>query len=451
MSFVHFRETPPPEQTLRYPIILPENSSVHSFALSPDGRALVIAAAVNGKRQLWLRPMDALQAQPMAFTEEATYPFWSPDSRTIGFFAQGKLKKIAASGGPAQSLCDVLNGRGGTWNRDGVLVFSPGNSGISIQRVAAAGGVPVEVAKTKGNLEHPIFLPDGRHFLYSSLTGTAEKTGIYVGSLDGKENRRILPDVSSAAFAPPAHGGRTGHILFFRENTLMAVPYDAASAQVSGDVFPVAEGVAETTDSHYLPVTVSENGVLLFQTGGRSGGVSQIAWYDRSGKSLGPVGAPGNVWNPAISPDEKSVAFRRVAATGYDLWVRDLSRGTETRFTSDPSVNETPVWSPQGDRIVFASNRKGSVSSLYQKPTSGSGQDELLLPNTVRDVPEQWSRDGRFIVYTEIDPKTKFDLWVLPTEGATPDRKTDRKPIPFLRTEFNEMFGNKLLDSHGIT
>jgi eukaryotic-like serine/threonine-protein kinase len=453
VSFIHFRETPPAAQTLRYAVAAPENSNIHSLAISPDGRTLVIAAAVNGKPQLWLRPMDALQAQPMASTEDATYPFWSPDSRNIGFFAQGRLKKVAASGGPAQSLCDVPQARGGSWNRDDVIVFSP-SPGAPIQRVAAAGGVPVDVTRTKGILKHPVFPPDGRHFLYNSSLGTAETTGIYVSSLDGKENRRVLPDVSSAVFAPPAPSntgpsntektGRVGHILFVRENTLMAAPFDAASAQIAGDVFPVAEGVSPTTDTTYVRAAVSENGMLLYHNGVAAGGSNQFGWYDRSGKSLGPVGAPGPVWDPKISPDEKSVVFRRDSGTGADLWVRDLSRGTETRFTSNASVNLSPVWSPQGDRIVFTSNRKGGVINLYQKAASGSGQDELLLPSSLSDVPSQWSQDGRFIVYLEVDPKTKMDLWVLPTEGAA----ADREPIPFLRTEFNELFGQLSPDSH---
>ena len=312
LGFVHFRETPPQEQTLRYAITLPENRTVHSLAISPDGRTLVIAATVNGKRQLWLRQMDALQAEPMAFTEDAGYPFWSPDSRYIGFFAQGKLKKVAASGGPSQSLCDAPAGRGGSWNRDDVIVFSPGTAGLSIQRVAAAGGVPVDVTKASGTQRHPAFLPDGRHFLYDLVSGTtAAQVGIYVGSLDGKENRRILADRSSVLFAPPAHSGRTGHILFVRESTLMAAPFDAASAQLAGDVFPVAEGVSLTAlDTTYMPVTVSENGELLYEVSGAGGG-NQIGWYDRSGKSLGPVGAPGDVLVPALSPDEKSVVYRR--------------------------------------------------------------------------------------------------------------------------------------------
>jgi eukaryotic-like serine/threonine-protein kinase len=447
VSFVHFRETPPPVQTLRYAIAAPEGSTVHSFAISPDGRHLVIAAAVSGKRQLWLRAMNALQAQPMPFTDDAMYPFWSPDSRYIGFFAQGKLKKIAASGGPSQSLCDAPEGRGGSWSRDDVIVFSPSNVASAIQQVAAAGGVPSSVTKTNGNLRQPVFLPDGRHFLYLVRGGPADKIGVYVSSLDGKENRRVLADLSGAVFAPPARSDSRGYILFVRENTLMALPFNAANAQVSGDVFPVAEGVSLTTNNTYVPATVSENGVLLYQAGGTAapaGGINQIGWYDRTGKSLGPVGTPGAVFDPAISPDEKAVVFRRVTSGGGDLWVRDLSRGTETRFTSDASFNVTPFWSPKGDRIAFASNRAGGVLNLYQKATSGSGQDEPLLPNSLFDRASQWSRDGRYIVYFELDPKNKFDLWVLPTSGST----ADRKPIPFLRTEFSELFGQLSPDSH---
>jgi len=375
----------------------------------------------------------------MAFTEEATYPFRSPDSRNIGFFAQGKLKKVAASGGPAQSLCDVTSGFGGSWNRDDVVVFSPNNSGVSIQRISANGGAPVDVTKTKGAQMYAVFLPDGSHFLYEAR-GTAETTGIWVSSLDGRENRRILPDASGAVFAPAARGDRTGHLLFVRENTLMSAPFDAVSAQISGDVVPVSDGVS--LNSGYLPVTVSDNGMLLYAAGGSAGGQNQIGWFDRAGKSLGPVGRPGNVHYPAISADEKSVAFSRASSGGSDLWVQDLGRGTETRLTSDASSNITPFWSPKGDRIVFTSNRTG-VYNLYQKATGGSGQDEPLLPNRSADAPDQWSRDGRFIVYHEADPKTRRDIWVLPTNGSA----ADRKPILFLRTEANELFGQLSPDS----
>ncbi len=458
LAFIHFRETPPPQQALRSSITLPEHSSIHTFALSPDGRTLVIAATVSGKRQLYLRPMDALQFQPMPFTEDGTYPFWSPDSRNIGFFAQGKLKKVAASGGPSLVLCDASNGRGGTWNRDDVIVFSPNSIAVSLQRVAAAGGVPTDVVKAQDGLYNPVFLPDGRHFLYMILGGVATQTGIYVASLDQKAdgdqrgdrpakgesnaNRRILPDASSVQFAPPQRSGQPGHLLFVRQNTLMAVPFDASSAQVSGAVVPLADGVGLTSTTFYAPVSVSENGVLLYQTSGVAGG-GQLAWFDRSGKQLGLVGAPGAILTPAISPDEKQVAFSRQSGTVADLWVRDLSRGTETRFTSDASMNIAPFWSPKGDRIVFESNRRGGVYNLYSKAASGSGPEELLLPSSLTDVMNQWSRDGRFIVFHRFEPKTKRDLWVLPMDGPV----SDRKPIPFLQSEFEELLGQLSPDS----
>ena len=446
LSFVHFRETPPSEQTLRASILLPENSNVDSFAISPDGRSFVIAAAVNGKRQLWLRSMDALQAQPMPFTDDAIYPFWSPDSRYIGFFAQRKLKKVAASGGPAQALCDVPPIHGGSWNRDDVIVFSSGNAGTPIQRVPAAGGVPIDVGKINGagSQRHPAFLPDGRHFLYLVVGATTEASGIYISSLDGKENRRVLADLSGVVFAPPTRSDRSGHILFVRENTLMAAPFDAASAQVAGDVFPLAEGVSLTGDATYVPATVSDNGVLLYEAGGTTGATNQIVWYDRSGKSVGPAVASGRVYDPALSPDEKWIVFRRLTPAGSNLWVRDLRRGTETPFTSIGSNNLAPFWSPDGKRIVFTSNRRGGLLSLYQKAASGSGPDEPLLQNSINDLSSQWSQDGRFIVYFEVDPKNKRSIWFLPTDGAA----ADRKPKLFLRTEFDTFFGQLSPDNH---
>jgi serine/threonine protein kinase len=268
----HVRETPPAEHVLRYTIAPPEGTQgIHSFAVSPDGRMVVIVAAVNGKRQLWLRPVDALQSQPMPTTENAIYPFWSPDSRNIAFFAEGKLRKIAASGGPSQPVCDALNGRGGTWSRDDVILFSPSAGENVIRRVPAAGGVPTDVTKTKVASLYPSFLPDGRHFLYAVFGSSPEKNGIWVSSLDGAENRRVVPDSAGFAFAPTSPGSRTGHLLFLRENNLMAQPLDAGGAQLAGDVFPVAESVASTQNS-FAPVSVSDNGVLLYWTGGGGGG-----------------------------------------------------------------------------------------------------------------------------------------------------------------------------------
>jgi len=328
---------------------------------------------VSDKPQLWLRPLDALQAHPMTGTDDASYPFWSPDSHYIGFYAQGerKLKKIAVSGGPAQPLCDAGVSPGGSWNRDDVIVFT---SAGGIARVSAAGGVPADVIK--GSSMFPVFLPDGSHFLYSVSGVSVEQDGIYVSSLDGKENRRLLADESSVLFA-------AGWLLFIRENTLMAQLFDPASRQIAGEVLPVAEGVSLTGNGRYAPVTASETGVLLYQSGGTvSGGNNQMGWYDRRGKLLGAIGTPGRVYEPAISPDEKSVVFRRVRNPGAaDLWLWDLTRGAEQRFTTDVSFKFAPFWAPKGDRIMYASDRGGAVLNLYQKAASGAGEEEPLLTN----------------------------------------------------------------------
>jgi Tol biopolymer transport system component len=292
------------------------------------------------------------------------------------------------------------------------------------------------VTKTKGNYRYPLFLPDGRRFLYVALAAQAE-SGVYLNSLDASENRRVLADASSVAFA-------AGRLLFVRENTLMAMPFDAKSGEASGDVVPIAEDVA-VSNTGYEPITAAENGVLLYQSGG-TGGSNQIVWYDPAGKLLGPASAPGTVRTPSISPDEKMIAFTQgPTPPTSDIWLRDLARGTNTRFTFDALGNFEPFWSPKGDRIVFASSRGNKNQNLYQKPVSGSSQDELLLSTRYAKVPDQWSRDGRFIVYSELDPKTGWDLWVLPV-GALSGPGSG-KPIAFLQTEFNESHGQLSPDS----
>jgi len=450
LAFLHFRETPPPEHTLRYTLAPPEGiQNIQSFAVSPDGRTVVMAAAINGKRQLWQRPLDALQWQLMPSTEGGAYPFWSPDSRNIAFFAGGKLRRIAASGGPSQPVCDAPDGRSGSWNRDDVIVFSPRPQETAVQRVSAGGGVPVDVTKTKGVYRFPRFLPDGRRFLYLASGSTPDKNGVFVSSLDGTENRRVLADNSSVEFAWPAAGSRLGYLIFIRETTLMAQPFDTGNAQPSGDVFPLGEGMSFTSVNNFAPVSVSGNGVLLYWTGGTggAGGTNQIAWYDRAGKLLETVVPPGTVLMPAISPDEKTIAFSRgdPGSSNRDINLRDLGRQNDRRLTTDASGNGTPVFSPQGDRIAFRSNRDGHLGDLYWRASNGSGQDELLLSTPHVKSVNQWSRDGRFIVYMDQDPKTKWDVWVLP---MGPDGKPSGAPMPFVHSAFNEAHGQLSPDSH---
>jgi serine/threonine protein kinase len=451
VAFIHFRQTPQ-ERTQRYTIASPENTtSITGLAISPDGRLLTIAATIDGKQQLWLRSLDSLQFRPLLGTDGVASPFWSPDSRYIGFAAQGKLRKIATSGGPAQSLCDFVGGfGGGSWSRDDLIVFSANDTVKSILKVPASGGVPVRVTASLDS-RYPAFLPNGRYFLYSVTQAAAQQQGIYVGSVDGKENRRILSDRSGAVFAPSGLHGSMGQILFLRENTLMAQPFNADAAQVSGDAFAVAEGI-NFNGGFLLPVAVSGNDTLLYWTGGVGGGGGggyDIVLYDRAGKVLRnfvPGSVPGkiDVRSPSFSPDRNTVGYVR---TGGDIWLYDLVRGTDRRFTSGPAANAFPVWSPQGDRIVFRSNRNSSAGDLYLKPVSGSGQEQVLLANGNDKIDYQWAPDG-LIVYSELDPKTGRDLWVLQaSKGATGGAPEIWKPTPFLQTQFNEFQGQLSPDS----
>jgi Tol biopolymer transport system component len=451
VSFVHFREKPPENAVLRYGLAMPQNMFVSSFAISPDGKYLAIAAEQSGRRQLYLRALDSLELRPMASTNDARYPFWSPDSRQIGFFADGKLRKVAVSGGPAQVLSDTPDSRGGAWNHDDVIIFSPTVGSSSLQRMPAAGGQATDFLKTKANRRYPVFLPDGRHFLYA-MGGSAEIAGIYVASLDGTEDRRLLPDFSPTVFAPSPDGGRTGHLLFIRENNLMVQPFDAESRQLQGEPFPVAAGFSLRPNAGWMPASVSDRGILVFQSADSTADARQIAWHDRSGKLLGNVGSPGTVFSPSLSPDQRTMAYQKGVAGGFqiagaELWLRDLTRETDTRLTSDSSVNFGPVWSPNGDRIAFTSNRGGTAYNLFQRASNGTGQDEPVIRSSESKIVSQWSRDGQYLVYSNADVKTGGDLWVFPI-GEVPS--ADRKPKPFLRTQFNEYQGQISPDGHWI-
>ncbi len=435
LAFVHFREQTPQPQTLQYTLAPPEKTRITDFAVSPDGRYVVMAGA-----QLWVRALDSLQAQALPGTDGATYPFWSPDSRYIGFFAQGKLKKIAVTGGPAQTLSDAPNGRGGTWNNEGVIVFATTNAG-GFSRVPAAGGVPVQITKIDGGGFHrfPVFLPDGRRFLY--LVTGGKETGIYLASLDAKENdakenRRILPDEANPRYLPPTEGAKSGHLLFVRETTLMAQPVDPKSLEANGDVFPVAEQVSTGLGlvNNFSLFSISGNGMLIYQPAAGGGGF-QHAWFDRAGKELGAVGGRVRSRGFALSPDGKRVVIERWAnaqASSSDLWITDPEHGTESRLTFDGSVNQAPVWSPDGNRVVFASNRGGAINNLYQKVSNGGGQDETVLQSQENKYSADWSRDGRFIIFQPMNPKPS--LWALPVTG-------DKKPIPLVQGQFGAWTG----------
>src|SRR5579863_8377831 len=343
LALVHFREAPPEQHSTRFEIAA--KADVQDVALSPDGRYLAFTAS----DRLWVRPLDSLESRALAGTEDARFPFWSPDSAFLGFSAAGKLKRIAAAGGPAQTLCDAPAYRGGTWNRDGVIVFAPNSTG-ALYRVSAAGGVPAPVTKPAGSDSHrfPEFLPDGRHFLFvtAALTIT-EAGGIYIGSLDGTAER-LLPEVSHAAYSPPNGFSRTGHLLFVRDGTLMAQAFDPERRRMTGEAFPIAEQVSVNLGVPGSAIfSVSGPGTLVWGTGT---GKRQLLWRDRTGKRLSLIGTPGEIAFELLSPDEKKVAFVSGGFGGTagasDIWVHDLTRNTTSRFTFGPGITLAPIWSP---------------------------------------------------------------------------------------------------------
>jgi len=435
VSLVHFREIPPVERSLRFQIPPPGAGRADYLSLSPDGRSLAFVASSGAQYQIWVRAMATLESRALAGTENATYPFWSPDGAYLGFFAEGKLKKIAVAGGPPQTLCDATSGRGGTWNRDGVILFSPGPTS-AIFRVSAAGGVRTPLTKVAeggsgGGHRFPFFLPDGVHFLYNSGSDKADAAGLYLGSLNGDSATRILPDNTNALYAPPANGKGTGHLLFRREETLMAQPFDLKSLKAAGDMFPVAERVPTSVNAGLGAYAVSENGTLAYRSGAQTEN-RELVWLDRAGKRLGVLGKPGEYWQLEISPDEKTVAVVMGNPARSDVWLEDVARGVVTRFTFRPGLNAFPVWSPDGSRLVFSLlSLNLYFSDVYQKAAGGNGQEELLLHAGLNGFPGDWSPDAKWIVYTRTGQNTANDLWLLPLEG-------DRKPVPYLQTPFDE-------------
>jgi serine/threonine protein kinase/Tol biopolymer transport system component len=422
------------ERTFRLSVLPPlPNASFSAIslpALSPDGRNLAFAAGSEGKPQLWIRDLMALTARPLPGTEGAFDPFWSPDSRSVGFFVPGKLKAIAIAGGPAVTLCDAPDGRGGSWNRADVILFTP-SFGAPLSRVAAAGGAATPVTtlnETAGETSHrfPWFLPDGRHFLFTVRSGNPEKTAVYAGDLQSKERRFLIAAASNAVYSPP------GFLLFMRERTVMALAFDAASLRTTGDPFPAAEQVDYVQGNIQGQFSVSQNGVLAYNSGGGSLR-SQLTWFDRGGKPLGTVGPPAIMQAAALSPDGATVAVDRLDAPlgTYDLWLHELAHGNDSRFTFDPSNDMFPVWSPDGGRILFSSNRTGKYG-LYQKAATGAGKEDLVYRMEGVTLPTGWSRD--FVIFSNTALKTGDDIWVLPLAG-------DRKAFPFLQTEFSESDG----------
>jgi Tol biopolymer transport system component len=427
-SFSPTPRTEPP--IMRFDIEAPVTNNIVSP--SPDGKRLLVLE--QGGR-LWVRSLDQLSGQSLPGVEGALTPFWSADSRFIGFFAAGKLKKVDLFGGPPQTICDVSGDpsqTGGTWNNDGVILF--GSDSGPIFRVAAAGGRPTpvtELDRARGETSHvrPHFLPDGRHFLFLARSTKSENTGIFADSVEKRSPKFIVNSPFGAAFASP------DYLLYLREGTLMAQRFDPFRLQLEGDpISLVSEQLGTNPYMGLAAFGVSEAGPLAYRIGSNVG--TELRLVDRDGKEAGAPFGGINVANPVLSPDEQAVAVSRYEA-GSDLWIFDRIRGGSTKFTFDPARDNNPIWSPDGKNIVFSSDRDGGVGAgnLYMKAAGGAGQEELLLRSDTAKVPTDWSRDGRFVIYENRDPRTQGDLVILPMSGSS----GDRKPMDFLRTPFSEV------------
>jgi Tol biopolymer transport system component len=442
---IRLRSEPP--RVIQSSLLPPEKSSFAfefgPMALSPDGRRVAFVATSSGINMLWVQPLSGVSAQPLAGTDGASNPFWSPDSRFLGFFANRKLKRIDASGGPAQTLADASLGRGGSWNREGVILFVP-NSREVVHRVSASGGEASPVTKLDAGaseLSHrwPVFLPDGRRFLYlaQNSLGAGEKNGIYAASLDGGERKLLFHANTNFAYTSP------GHLLFYRERTLLARPFDPKSLRFTEEAFPVAEDVQYFATFAQAVFAASDQGLLAYQTG-ISGGRTQLTWLDRAGKPAGTVGAPGHLATPRMSNDGRRVAVRILdpQAVG-DIWIYDLERNTRTRFTFDPSDDFGPLWSHDDSRVVFSSARK-SPGDIYQRDSAGTAKEEPLLSSNAFEMALDWSPDGRVLLFQVDDPRTpnQMDLW---TYSAA-----DGKATPFLQSAFNEILGRFSPDGRWI-
>jgi hypothetical protein len=427
-ALVRFEVQPPADVTLTPSPV----ASAAQLALSPDGRHLAfVAARRRAASQIWVRSLDGVQAQPLAGTEGAAFPFWSTDSRFLAFFAAGKLKKIDTTGGVPQVLCNAATGRGGAWNQDGIIVFT-GQANSPISRIAASGGVVTEATKLDPHEAvtaqyWPQFLPDGRHFLYYQSNLKPEHRGVYVTALDSSSSTRIFESDGMAQYAD-------GHLVFVRDGGLFAQAFDDRALQTSGDPVRIGDHVGYRTGLGYAAVTVSPAGVLAH--GPSVGLTTSLRWHDRSGAPTGSQTAPAQYTSPRLAPDQKNVvvAMTDAATAEPDLWVLGLARGTTSRLTSDPGTDWFPVWSADGGRLLFWSNQSGSYA-LFQKAVGG-GPEEPVTEGVVRAIntyPSDISGDGRFLLSVQVTPRG-YDLSVLTLTG-------ERKTSTFLSTPFNEVQG----------
>ena len=426
LAAVYWRQARTPAPEIQVEMVVPATDDRPSFALAPDGRRIAFAANSDGSRRLWVRELNSTSAQPLPGTEGASSPFWSPDSKSLGFFADFKLKRIDLGGAQPKVLAPVPSPFGqGTWGAAGVILFSWGITPVS--RVPASGGAPATatpLAKGQSNQFSPRFLPDGRRFLYV-VNGV--DPGIWLAELDGPAPRRIasiaIGTDSAAEYLAP------GWLVRVREGVLEAQRFDAGRGELSGDPIPLERSVGVDAGNLSGSFSVSASGAIAWRAG--AVGSRQLIWFNRSGQNLGPLGdvADATLYSPELSPDGKRVSTMRGPIGSSEIWVQEGIH--RSRLTFDPADDRYPIWSPDGARVAFASNRKGAYD-LYEKAADGSTDDRLLLQSPDLKRPNSWSPDGRCILYWAA--QNNGDLMVVPLAG-------DRKPFPFVSTPFDEQQG----------
>ncbi len=397
------------EQTTYFSAPLP--FSARDVAVSPNGHTVAIVGHREADRNnlIWIYEPGSQDSTRLANTEGATYPFWSPDGQSFGFFADGKLKKLSLAGGPVQTLCDAPTGRGGTWNKDGVIIFTPsGHLGVGLYRISASGGTPTQItvpdkSLTEDSHRWPAFLPDGIHYLYSAihLSGRRDLSSVFVGSLNSNEKRLITKASANVAYIAP-------YLLFYRDQTLLAQHFDPKTFELTGEAIPILTNVQYSPRISRAVFAASAAGLLVAQKAGDTG-ASQFLWFNRQGQEIGTALKAGIYGNMMLSPNGKAVASDTTDpdSQNTDIWTYDLETQSAKRLTFDPAIDSVPIWSPDGTRMVFASNR-GVTFDLYLKDTNGA-QEETHIPQDGPDrFPSDWSRDGKYVLY-----ERGTDLWLL--------------------------------------